>query len=83
MSMRWMSAKRTTTFVTLCVIVVALSGCPSKNKKGLGGEDGGYVRWQATTQPLAAVESAVAQIHEQAGERVAASGQGSVQDRGE
>jgi peptidoglycan-associated lipoprotein len=35
-----MSAKRTTTLVTLCVIVVALSGCPSKNKKGLGGEDG-------------------------------------------
>jgi peptidoglycan-associated lipoprotein len=38
--MRWVSAKRATTFVTLCVIVVALSGCSSKNKAGLGGEDG-------------------------------------------
>ena len=37
--MRWM-AKRTTV-IALCALVVALSGCPSKTKKGgLGGEDG-------------------------------------------
>jgi peptidoglycan-associated lipoprotein len=37
--MRWM-AKRTTV-IALCALVVALSGCPSKTKKGgPGGEDG-------------------------------------------
>jgi len=37
--MRWM-AKRTTV-VALCVLAVALSGCPSKTKKGAGGPDDG------------------------------------------
>ena len=38
--MGWMSAKRATAFVTLGLMVLALSACPSKNK-GLGaGEDG-------------------------------------------
>ena len=39
MGMKWM-AKRTTVLL-LCVLAIALSGCPSKNKAGSGaGEDG-------------------------------------------
>lgn len=38
--MRWMTT-RTTAMVTLCAILIALSGCPSKKKgPGAGGEDG-------------------------------------------
>jgi peptidoglycan-associated lipoprotein len=38
--MRWMAAKRTSV-IALCVLAVALSGCPGKKKGGPGsGEDG-------------------------------------------
>src|SRR5262252_9188771 len=40
--MRWMAARQTTV-IALCALVVALSGCPSKTKKGELGEGAGGV----------------------------------------
>ncbi len=53
--MRWMATKRTTV-VALCALAVALSGCPSKHKKGGPGEEGTGTSEESLNSSLSRVQ---------------------------